>query len=157
MKTTIKLPSIVIDNKSCRVELEIELTDDGKFSVCGGVYINKWSHYLGTCEKDYIMGGQCLDELARYSSIKNNSKFKQVYEWWKKWRLNDIHAGTEKQEQALEDAGLTGWANEYLKCCDYLESIGLLYDNGYKFGTSWLKREIPAEIQEQMRNFIKEN
>ena len=149
MKTTIKLPSIVIDDKFYRVELKIELSDDGNFSVCGGVWNSR--------RTDCIMWGQCLDELAQYPSIKNNPKFKQIYEWWKKWHLNDMHAGTEKQEQALEDAGLTGWANEYSKCCDYLESIGLLYDNGYKFGTSWLKREIPAEIQEQMRKFIKEN
>ena len=157
MKKTIKLPSIVIDDKQYRVEIEMELTDDGKFSVCGDVFRTKFSPYYRKWERDYIMCGQCLDELAQYSSIKNNSKFKQVYEWWKKWHLNDLHAGTEKQEQALEDAGMTNWASEYSKCCAYLESIGLLYDNGYKFGTSWLKREIPAEIQEQMRNFIKEN
>lgn len=157
MKTAINLPSIVIDDKPHRVEIEIELTDDGKFSVCGGVYRSKYNHYFQKCERDYIMCGQCLDELAQYPIIKNNSKLKQVYEWWKKWHLNDLHAGTEKQEQALEDAGMKNWANEYSKCCDYLESIGLLYDNGYKFGTSWLKREIPTEIQEQMRNFIKEN
>ena len=152
MKTTIKLGKIDgygNGRKMCLAEIEIELTDDGKFSVCGGGWNSR-----GT---DYMIGGQCLDELAQYSSIKNNSKFKQAYEWWKKWHLNDMHAGTEKQEQALEDAGMTNWANEYSKCCDYLESIGLLYDNGYKFGTSWLKREIPAEIQEQMRKFIKEN
>ena len=150
MKKTIKLGKIDgygNGRKMCLAEIEIKLTDDGKFSVCGGVWNSR-----GT---DYIMCGQCLDEL--YPHLKNNSKFKQVYEWWKKWHLNDMHAGTEKQEQALEDAGMTNWANEYSKCCDYLESIGLLYDNGYKFGTGWLKREIPTEIQEQMRNFIKEN
>lgn len=150
MKKTIKLGKIDgygNGRKVCLAEIEIELTDDGKFSVCGGVWNSR--------RTDYIMCGQCLDEL--YPHLKNNSKFKQVYEWWKKWHLNDLHAGTEKQEQALEDAGMKNWANEYSKCCDYLESIGLLYDNGYEFGTSWLKREIPAEIQEQMRNFIKEN
>lgn len=149
MKKTIKLPRIWVDDKSYRVELEIELTDDGRFTASGTVW--------NSCHTDCIMGGQCLDELAQYPSIKNNSKFKQVYEWWKNWHLNDMHAGTEKQETALEQAGLTGWANNYTECCKYLESIGMLYDNGYKFGTSWLKREIPAEIQEEMRNFIKEN
>lgn len=150
MKKTIKLGKIDgygNGRKMCLVELEIELTDDGNFSVCGGVWNSR--------RTDYIMGGQCLDEI--YPHLKNNPKFKQVYEWWKKWYLNDMHAGTEKQESALEQAGLTGWASNYTECCEYLESIGLLYDNGYEFGTSWLKREIPAEIQEQMRNFIKEN
>lgn len=148
MKKTIKLPRIWVDGKSYHVELKIKLTDDNVFSASGEVF---------RTDDDWLMYGQCLDDLAQYPSIKNNPKFKQVYEWWKKWHLNDLHAGTEKQEQALEDAGLTGGANEYSKCCDYLESIGLLYDNGYEFGTGWLKREIPAEIQEQMRKFIKEN
>ena len=103
------------------------------------------------------MCGQCLDELAQYPSIKNNPKFKQVYEWWKKWHLNDMHAGTQRQEAALEQAGVTGWANNYTECCKYLESIDLLVDNGYKFGTSWLKREIPSETLLQMKQFIKEN
>lgn len=130
--------------RTCAVEVELELTDDGNFSVCGGVWNSR--------RTDYIMCGQCLDEI--YPHLKNNPKFKQVYEWWKKWHLNDMHAGTERQEQALEDAGVRG---DYTKCCDYLESIGLLCDNGYKFGTSWLKREIPNETLLQMKQFIKEN
>lgn len=73
MKKTIELPSIVIDDRPHRVEIKIELTDDGKFSVCGGVWNSR--------RTDYIMCGQCLDELAQYSGIKNNSKFKKVYEW----------------------------------------------------------------------------
>lgn len=152
MKTTIKLGKIDgygNGRKTCRVTVEVELDDKNVFTASADIWNSR-----GT---GIIRCGQCLDELAQYSSIKNNPKFKQVYEWWKKWHLNDMHAGTEKQEQALEDAGLTGWANEYSNRCDYLESIGLLYDNGYEFGTSWLKREIPDEIQEEMRKFIKEN
>lgn len=148
MKKTIKLPRIWVDGKSYKVNLEVELTDDNVFSVSGEVF---------RTDNDWLMCGQCLDELAQYSSIKNNPKFKQVYEWWKEWHLNDMHAGTEKQESALEQAGLTAFAGEYDKCCKYLESIGLLVDNGYKFGTSWLKREIPSETLLQMKQFIKEN
>ena len=56
-----------------------------------------------------------------------------------------MHAGTVAQEEALNAAGLTNYAASYKKCCEYLDSIGLLIDNGYKFGTGWLKREIPVE------------
>lgn len=150
MKTKLNLGKIDgygIGRKTCAVEVELELTDDGRFTASGTVWNSRHT--------DCIMGGQCLDEI--YPHLKNNPKFKQVYEWWKKWHLNDMHAGTEKQESALEQAGLTGWANNYTECCKYLESIGLLYDNGYKFGTSWLKREIPNETLLQMKQFIKEN
>lgn len=149
MKTKLnlgKIDSYGNGRKTCAVEVELELTDDGRFTASGTVWNSRHT--------DCIMGGQCLDDLMRCDEMKNNPKFKQVYEWWKKWHLNDMHAGTEKQEQALEDAGVRG---DYTKECDYLESIGLLYDNGYKFGTSWLKREIPNETLLQMKQFIKEN
>lgn len=147
METTInfgKIDGYGIGRRTCRVTVEVELDDKDVFTASADIWNSR-----GT---DIIRCGQCLDYL--YPHLKNNSKFKQVYEWWKKWHLNDMHAGTEKQEQALEDAGVQ---DDYRKECEYLESIGLLYDNGYKFGTSWLKREIPTEIQEQMRTFIKEN
>jgi len=130
--------------KTCLVTVEVEVDNNDVFTASADIWNSK-----GT---DYIRCGQCLDYL--YQFFENDSKFKKVYEWWKKWHLNDMHAGTEKQEQALEDAGVRG---DYTKECDYLESIGLLVDNGYKFGTAWLKREIPAEILNEMKQFIKEN
>lgn len=135
--------------KTCAVEVELELTDDGRFTASGTVWNSRHT--------DCIMGGQCLDDLMEYDEMKMNLKFRVVYRWWKKWHLNDMHAGTVKQEEALEQAGLHNWASDYDKCCKYLESVGLLIDNGYKFGTGWLKRDIPYDTQESMRKFIKEN
>ena len=63
---------------------------------------------------------------------------------------------TEKQEEALKAAGLESWANNYSKCCDYLESINLLVDNGYKFGTGWLKRDIPVEDVAEIEKLLTE-
>ena len=67
-----------------------------------------------------------------------------------------MHAGTEIQEAALLEAGITGSAADYRKCCDYLESINLLVDDGYKFGTGWLKREIPAEDIVEIKKLLTE-
>ena len=152
MKTILKLGKVDgygNGRKTCAVEIKVELTDDGRFTASGD--LRNSSH------TDILMGGQCLDELKdKYESVRNNPKFKQVYQWWKAWHLNDMHAGTEKQESALiEHFGDEN--RDYTEQCEYLESIGLLEDNGYKYGTAWLKREIPAEIQEQMRTFIEEN
>lgn len=128
--------------KTCKVEIEMELTDDNIFTASGSVWNSR-----GT---DIIMGGQCLDDLCKY--FYDNSKFLRIYWWWKKWHLNDMHAGTEKQELALKD-----FERDYKAQRKYLESIGLLYDNGYEYGTKWLKRHIPYDIQERMREFIKRN
>jgi hypothetical protein len=67
-----------------------------------------------------------------------------------------MHAGTIRQEKALEAAGLTGYASNYRKCCDYLESINLLVDDGYKFGTGWLKRDIPVEDVAEIERLLTE-
>ena len=99
------------------------------------------------------MGGQCLDVVAKY--VKSD-KFKKIYRLWELYHLNDMHSGTEKQEEALKTAGLEGWANSYSECCDYLESINLLVDDGYKFGTGWLKREIPAEDVAEIKKLLTE-
>lgn len=36
----------------------------------------------------------------------------------------------------------------YEKACEYLDSVGLLIDNGYKYGTDWLKEEVPIDVLE---------
>ena len=127
------------------VEVEVELSDDGVFTASANIWNSKHT--------DCVMGGQCLDVVAKY--IKSD-KFKKIYRLWEQYHLNDMHAGTEKQEAALLEAGLTGFAADYRECCDYLESINLLVDNGYKFGTGWLKREIPAEDVAEIKKLLTE-
>ena len=116
------------------VEVKVELSDKGVFTASANIWNSKHT--------DCVCGGQCLDEVAKY--VKSD-KFKRIYRFWELYHLNDMHPGTEKQEEALKAAGLSSWANNYSECCDYLESINLLVDNGYKFGTGWLKRDIPVE------------
>lgn len=125
------------------VEVDVELSDKGVFTASGTIWNSKHT--------DCVCGGQCLDTIAKY--IKNPT-FKKIHGLWKQYHLNDMHAGTVRQEEALDAAGLTGYANNYRKCCDYLESIGLLVDDGYKFGTGWLKRDIPAEDLEEIKKLF---
>ena len=127
------------------VEVKVELSDKGVFTASATIWNSK--------KTDCVCAGQCLDEVARH--IKSD-KFKKIHRLWKQYHLNDMHAGTEKQEAALIEAGLTGFASDYRKCCDYLESIDLLVDDGYKFGTSWLKRDIPVEDIAEIERLLTE-
>ena len=127
------------------VEVRVELSDKGVFTASANIWNSK--------QTDCVCGGQCLDEVAKY--VKSD-KFKKIYRLWKLYHLNDMHAGTEKQEEALKAAGLESWANNYSDCCDYLESINLLVDNGYKFGTGWLKRDIPVEDVAEIEKLLTE-
>lgn len=120
------------EGKDAKAHIEIEL-NNGCYSCSGDLII----------DNEWVCCGQCLDELTPL--LVGNHLFEELYDLWKKYHLNDMHPGTPKQEQALRKAHLTNWANDYTKCCEYLESINLLYDDGYKFGSGWLKEEIPEE------------
>lgn len=148
MKKTFELGKIAYtgDKKSNLVTVEIELNEkDGKevFTACGNVW--------NTRKTNIVTGGQCLDELAKYI---HTDIFKTIYRLWKQYHLNDMHAGTEEQENALKEAVKEGklqkyGANNYEETCNYLKSIDLYevehQGKPYKYGHGWLYREIPEE------------
>lgn len=125
-------------NKRSRAIFHLKLTDDNVFTVCADVR--------------GVGYGQVIDEVEK--AYKGNEIVEKIVNWWRKYHLNDMHAGTPKQEEALNKAGITNWADDYGICCKYLESIGLLYDNGYKFGSAWLKEEIPADDLQEIKEFL---
>lgn len=61
-------------------------------------------------------------------------------------------AGTVKQENALNNADKK--FNSYDEKCDYLKSIGLYEDDGYRYGSSWLYREIDADDLKSIYNLL---
>lgn len=95
--------------------------------------------------------GQCnytlLNKGGRLCCGFTREMCSQLYNYWNRWHLNHLRAGTRKQMEALE-----GWKKTnsytYERACKYLESIGLLVDNGYKYGTEWLKEEVPDDVLE---------
>ena len=141
------------------VDITIELTEkDGKkvFSASGNVW--------NTRHTDIIRGGQCLDYIAT-TAIRHNPTFKKIYRLWKNYHLNDMHAGTREQENALNEAVEAGKfpsrsANYYTEHCEYLKSIGLyeveVDGKPYKYGHGWLLWEIPSEDIAAIEALIKE-
>lgn len=143
-----KIDYLNCGRKINKVTIEIELKEEEKgkvLSISGNVWNNR--------ETDILMGGQCLDELQGY--YKNNLLFKKIYILWKQYHLNDMHAGSKKQEQFLQDNNIENWANNYDKTCDFLCRHNLLYDNGYKFGETWQFWEIPQNDIEEIEKIIK--
>ena len=124
------------------VELRLIIKDDGKpvLSICGGVWNSK--------QTDYITCGQCLDTMKEF--LHSNTLFRTLYKLWCDHHLNDMHAGTIKQEEALSKVE----HHCYEDSCKYLESIGLLYDGDYKYGSSWLYRDIPDEDLSTIKSLL---
>ena len=144
--------------KNCLVQVAIELKENNRgllvFTASGAVWNSK-----GT---DHIRGGQCLDDLLKYPQLRNNKKYLTIYNLWKKYHLNDMHAGTPEQEKAVKDFFENlKISYDYKKAVEYLKVIGLwevtLSDGTlYKYGHGWLSQEIPAKDLEVIKALLSE-
>lgn len=88
--------------------------------------------------------GQCCKEMEKYA-VQKRQNFDEIIEIWKRYHLNDMRAGTPKQERAVREYCKNN-EYDYNKVREYLDSVGLLVDNGYTYGTSWLYEEIPQDV-----------
>lgn len=130
--------------KGKRNEATVEFKlDKGNFTASGNIWNSK-----GT---DILSGGQNLDEMKKYI---NDPDFNELYDLHSKYHLNDMHAGTVRQEEALEKKFGGVNASRYTEQVEYLKSIGLYEDEGYKYGTGWLKREIPTKDLNRIKKLI---
>ena len=125
------------------VEIEIELSTDNNLSICGNVWNN--------LKTDIVSGGQNLDELKPY--FKYDLLFNKLHRIWKLYHLNDLQAGTPVQMEHIETVRHKHTGGDwYTWACDELDKVGLLtttYNNKpYKFGSQWLKKDIPQDVLE---------
>ena len=82
--------------------------------------------------------------IVEYAEGWNRGKVAKFREVWDRWHLNDMRAGTPAQEALLEAHAVKGYDNQ----CALLNEHGLLEDNGYRYGTAWLKEELPEDVIE---------
>lgn len=109
------------------------------------ISVGIWNHM----HTDYMMCGQCLDDLLQL--MPDNEVLKIIYPIWKEYHSNNLHAGTKGQEEALQ-AYFTEISQDYDfgKAVEYLQLIGLYEDRGYKYGSSWLIKPVPDEVVQQL-------
>lgn len=93
--------------------------------------------------------GQCLDyiheDIEQFMTPDElKALYRRIYEVWREYHLNDMQSGTKTQTEALTKE--LHRVDHYTEACEYLKSIDLLEDRGYKYGTGWLCKEIPADI-----------
>ena len=152
MKKTISFGKVAYNSyrkiNELTVELELKQNFKGQyvFSACASIWNGRKTNNL--------CGGQCFDIL--FKCLKDNKimnkQFEKIYRLWKLHHLNDLHAGTERQEKALSLANKRHV--DFKERCDYLKSVGLLYDDGYLYGSSWLYREIPQDDLKTIKEII---
>ena len=92
--------------------------------------------------------GQVLDNIE-----SPTGELKEIVSLWKRYHLNDLHAGTKKQEDALKLKFPEGSnANKYVhdEQVQYLKSVGLYSDRGYEYGTGWLVEKVPSNVKKRL-------
>jgi len=166
MNRTILLPTFEapVDGPS-RGEIEVSLTTDEsrghlRLSLQGSLWTLRR-------KRDPWCGGQCHDEIAE--AYPDVPLVIRIVEVWNRWHLNDMRAGSPRQEAALNKKfGIprryeyrgSGRADAYTQTCEYLRSIGLYEDDrhppvvegpsGYRYGTAWLYEPLPQAIVDEV-------
>ena len=137
MKKTIELGKIDYNNsgrKNCMVDIELELKDtpEGKvFSASGEIW--------NPIHTDIYSGGQILDEIGKFFPL--NKQVLRIIEIWKKYHLNNFHAGCEHQRD-FEKEDYQKHAEAVCPICHY------------KYGSEWKFEEIPNDIIKEIKHII---
>lgn len=135
--------------RNCRVEVKLRLedTDQGAVFAAGA---NVWNP-RGT---GIVCGGQCLEKLVPFIP---DPAFQEIVRLWRRYHLNDMHAGTPEQEAEVK-RWLDGRRYDYPAAHEHLREVGLLTveHNGkpYTYGTGWLYEPIPADDLAEIRYII---
>ena len=150
MMNTLVLGKVDADNRGRKineVDIEWELTPDGRFSASGNVW--------NSPHTDIVSGGQNLEEIAKM--FPKDERVKRIVEVWRTWHLNDMKAGTPEQEKAIKKWISGGNRYEYDKAVEYLKGEGLyevdLEGTPYRYGTKWLKEELPSDVRDEIKSW----
>lgn len=121
--------------KPKRNYINLEPVNSGTvLSICGSRRKN-----TGFCQVDDF------EKYIPFYSSKDKEKASKLLNIWKNYHLNDLQAGTLKQTIALKECDSYDYN-------DRLESLNLLNDKGFRYGTDWLFKPIPDSIIEYLHN-----
>jgi hypothetical protein len=115
---------------------------EGRLSITGVEGPKANGGARGGCGQ-IIMSGWDITTYAKGWDAELEAKFIAV---WERWHLNDMKAGTPAQEQFLRDTPIGPCASHYLAALAALTAAGLNPDNGYKYGSAWLREEVPEDV-----------
>lgn len=122
---------------------------DGSFSASG--------NYWNIRKTDVNQCGQIIGQITK--DFPKSEIAKRIYNVWKEWHLNDMAPGSPAQEAAILEWKNTGQKYTHTRACCYLEKIGLLRDESfqsYKYGSAWLKVDLPRHIIKEILSWSEE-
>lgn len=127
--TLYTLTTRFIDNDKNSVTVTVKITEKENFLQCS-------------------FTGKSASSCGQIDFSPKNAPQHALQDFWKKYHLNDMRAGTPAQEKALEKHKKVAKRErlDYDTECAFLESVGLLVDNGYKYGTGWQRVALPENL-----------
>jgi len=126
---------------------------DGNLSICGVEGPKSDGDCKGSC-------GQVGVQPYHQPEVGfTDGRLEMFGKIWDVWHLNDMQAGTPKQLECLE-AYRKKMGTAYMGYeaqCEVLKQRGLYEDEGYRYGTKWLKKEVPDHVVDFLRNLLQDN
>ena len=119
--------------QTCEVQVKLK---DERLSIVGLIYEGDT---LLENEENLLHSGQCKKEAKRFIPGL-------LYQIWDHWHLNDMRAGTPVQRKLLRELFAVCPSANYDQQCEFLEQRDLLFDGDYKYGSAWLKEELPQDV-----------
>ena len=122
-----------------------EIEDSGNFGVDIALKMDEGKIVFTASGRYWGWWGQCLDFMNDY--LKGDEVWDRVYRLWKAHHLNDMHAGTERQEEFIEMGIRSGdlLSHNYDEVKEFLIKWGMYEDDWYEYWSQWLYRPIPAD------------
>lgn len=132
----------------CKINIE-----DGKLSITGVEGPTLSGNCYGSCGQ---IGAQLQAVNISAAPGWNQAKIQRFLKIWQRWHLNDMRAGSPRQEAYLRER-----INEYIKekeatyvshydwATRVLNDAGLNPDReymGYKYGIAWLTEPLPPDV-----------
>lgn len=137
--------------RDCEAEITWELAK-GRFSMSAGIW-NPRKTDLYTC-------GQCVDTVAAY--FPRDAKVQRMLEIWQRWHLNDMKAGSPRQQEFLRNNPKpeSDKRDNYTYAREALTAAGLQPDTEYlreekpySYGSAWITEELPVEVTMEIRSW----
>lgn len=128
-----KTYDFVGEDYHCTIEMELRThlgkVEEPVFAARGTL----WKKGEGT------MGGQCIEKI--YNLVQTDL-VKRIYNIWKEWHLNDLHAGCIHQ-RAFEKEPYENHRGHHCDICNYT------------YGHGWIYEPIPKEVLEEINELMK--
>lgn len=167
LSKVVRIGTVESGGRRASVYARISYDDAGKLSISGVIGPLLSGNALGGCgqidtdfahrnpaDDDRRVSNPIKPEDIRFAPGWNREKWLDFLDAWHGYHLNDMHAGTPRQEAELKKyyASNPGMQESYDANVEHLRSVGLYEDGGYRYGTAWLKRSVPAQVVEFLRS-----